>query len=211
MGGSAMSSFEWMELQTLTAEIAAARSRLAAFRSRKDQPGARALQEEITGAEERRDRLLAHISTNLSSEAEAAASPPPAAAAADLGAVAEASDAGPAEPETAQNRDEPADPAPATGPEPPVAAVTDDIQQGAAMSWDQLTPNDLEHAKHELGVRRAEMLARHAEELTALEADRAELATLEDAIGAFLRKFNASANGIVKLEEKREMRQQGRA
>lgn len=205
-----MSSFEWMELQTLTAEIAAARSRLAAFRSRKDQPGARALQEEITGAEERRDRLLAHISTNLSSEAEAAASPP-AAAPADPGAVPEASDAGPAEPERPQNRDEPADPALATAAEPPVAVVTDDIQEGAAMSWDQLTPNDLEHAKHELGVRRAEMLARHAEELTALEADRAELATLEDAIGAFLRKFNASANGIVKLEEKREMRQQGRA
>lgn len=205
-----MSSFEWMELQTLTAEIAAARSRLAAFRSRKDQPGARALQEEITGAEERRDRLLAHISTNLSSEAEAAASPP-AAPPADPGAAPAASDAGPAQPETAQNRDEPANPAPATAAEPPVAVVTDDIQEGAAMSWDQLTPNDLEHAKHELGVRRAEMLARHAEELTALEADRAELATLEDAIGAFLRKFNASANGIVKLEEKREMRQQGRA
>ena len=55
-----MSSFEWMELQTLTSDITAARSRLAAARSRKDHRVIRVLEEEIAAAEARRARLLAH-------------------------------------------------------------------------------------------------------------------------------------------------------
>src|SRR5580700_4929375 len=60
-----MSSYEWMELQTLTAEIAASRARLVHARSTRDVGRVRALEEEISAAETRRDRLLAHITTNL--------------------------------------------------------------------------------------------------------------------------------------------------
>jgi hypothetical protein len=54
-----------MELQTLTNDIAAARARLAAARATKDVGKARGLEEEIARAESQRDRLLAHITTNL--------------------------------------------------------------------------------------------------------------------------------------------------
>ena len=56
--------------------------------------------------------------------------------------------------------------------------------------WDQLTPVDIERAKSELDARRDEMLARHAEELQSLDADQTQLEALEQAIGAFLQKFN---------------------
>ena len=42
-----MSSYEWMELQTLTSDIAASRSRLVAARSAKDNRLARVLEQEI--------------------------------------------------------------------------------------------------------------------------------------------------------------------
>jgi hypothetical protein len=58
--------------------------------------------------------------------------------------------------------------------------------------WDQLTPSDLDRAKTELDTRRVEMLARHAEELKGLEVDQTQLEALEQAITAFLHKFNAS-------------------
>ena len=76
--------------------------------------------------------------------------------------------------------------------------------------WDQLTPNDIERAKNELGERRSETLARHAEELKELDADQSQLETLEQAIASFLRKFNLSSpeSAVVKLDEERELRQQ---
>src|SRR5260370_6030906 len=65
MRGFAMGSFEWMELQTLARDIDTSRSRLATARSNKDHRLARVLEAEITAAEARRDRLLAHITTHL--------------------------------------------------------------------------------------------------------------------------------------------------
>src|SRR5712692_7672215 len=69
-----MSSFEWMELQTLTADIETARDRLADARKRRDQGRIRALEAEITQAEKRRLQLVAHISTSIATAPE----PPPA-------------------------------------------------------------------------------------------------------------------------------------
>ncbi len=206
-----MSSFEWMELQTLTSEIAAARGRLTAARSRKDHRGVRALEEEIAAAESRRDRLLAHISTNLAGQHESAA-PPPATAG------SEPSPASPAVGEAVRQRaaaekdhDGSAERAVAIAADAPVSGAEADRAEGGVMAWDRLTPSDIEGAKHELGVRRAEMLARHAEELKELEAERAELVTLEQAIGAFVRKFSLPSSEVVQLEEKREVRQHARA
>ena len=74
--------------------------------------------------------------------------------------------------------------------------------------WDQLKPSDIERAKQNLVTRRDDMLARHAEDLRGLEADAAQLDALEQAIAAFLQKFNAPAEaGIVKLDQQRELRQ----
>src|SRR5436190_17458885 len=65
MRSLAMGTYDWMELQTLTNDIAAARARLAAARATKDVGKARGLEEEIARAEAQRDRLLTHITTNL--------------------------------------------------------------------------------------------------------------------------------------------------
>ena len=44
------------------------------------------------------------------------------------------------------------------------------------------------------------MLARHAEELTALDVDEAELTVLEQAIDELVRKFGIGSAEIVKLK-----------
>src|SRR5512146_2271024 len=73
MRASGMSSFEWMELQSLTNDIELSRSRLAEARGRGDRGRVRALEEEITRAEKTRLQLLTHISTNIASAPEGAA------------------------------------------------------------------------------------------------------------------------------------------
>ena len=53
------------------------------------------------------------------------------------------------------------------------------------------------------------MLARHAEELKALEAEQDEIEALEQAIAAFARKSARQPEGgdIVQLDEERDLRQ----
>ena len=348
-----MSSFEWMELQTLTDDIELSRSRLVEARRSGDQGRVGALEEEITRAEKRRLQLLHHISTNIVTipdaapaakakdsdgsrqaappatadlEKKAGAEKPPGAAASapepaspakarggpasrqppapaaksvpdeaeeepapgetavapepapaskaregagarqaaaeppvetasapepapppkardGAGARPAPAEAGPAEAaaepppvETASAR-EPAPPPkardgvgarPASAPAaeaaqdkaaaepPPVeiasapepappskareaagarpASLKADSTQGGTAVWDQLKPSDIERVKAELGTRRTEMLARHAEELKELDAEQGQLETLEQAIDMFLRKANRSQN-----------------
>jgi hypothetical protein len=255
-----MGTYDWMELQTLTNDIAAARARLAAARATKDIGKARGLEEEIARAEAQRDRLLAHITTNLVTAPEpaakgrekdaapaaeptiepttsvAAAEPAPAAAASvDVPPVvpaepdsSPASEALPAadaatdpmapeavdpplpEPEAIVEQPSPetAERVVVTGAAPPAPAPQAASAEGGKNMWDQLKPSDIERAKQDLVARRAEMLARHAEELQGLDADQAQLETLEQAIAAFLEKFNAAAGaGVVKLDAERELRQ----
>lgn len=286
-----MSSFEWMELQSLTNDIELSRSRLAEARGRGDRGRIRALEEEITRAEKTRLQLLTHISTNIASAPEGSGAAK-AKEAADSGhaapaLVAEALQVAEAmhdaeaqhqraaalveEPEPAGRRgrdappprraptrvaeaapdeaesDEPAEAAePVRAAEPaPVAAATQAVapaptrtpveaalpneaaaarpvepavasaappaaapnadRKGGLTVWDQLTPGDLERAKSELGARRAEVLARHAEELRGLDAEQVQLETLEMAIDSFLQKMKALQGGNTVVE----LRQQG--
>jgi len=288
-----MSSFEWVELETLTSDIEAARSRLAEARKRNNQGAVGRLEVEITRAEKRRSDLLAHISTSVASAPEPA--PPPVAkegagsrqAAAPVAAapVAEAlpveeppgDAAGAPEPDPpakakdgdnspevsapaaeaalgeADGAQPPGETASAPEPEPPpkakdgansrqASAADAEALQGEAdgeqplpdrvdrivaggaatpaaalkaggiggdnIMWNQLTPSDIERAKTELGERRTEMLARHAEELKGLDVDQNQLETLEQAITSFLQKFNSPESAVVKLDEERELRQQ---
>jgi hypothetical protein len=71
-----------------------------------------------------------------------------------------------------------------------VATPYDNTTEGVTTVWHQLTPTDIERATHEIDTRRIEMLARHQEEIKALNAEQCEVDTLADAIEAFARKFN---------------------
>jgi hypothetical protein len=75
-----------------------------------------------------------------------------------------------------------------------ISAQRDPGEKGKAM-WQQLTLDDVNRARQELGQQRSEMLARHAEELRSLDAECAEVDTLEQGIASFVRKFSGSAAG----------------
>ncbi len=55
--------------------------------------------------------------------------------------------------------------------------------------WDLLKQTDIEQAKQELKHRRCETLRRHAEAIQILDADQAELGTLNRLVDAFALKF----------------------
>ena len=200
-----MSSYEWMELQTLTSDIAASRARLVAARSAKDNRLARVLEQEIGEAERRRDLLLANITNQVADQAD-----PSPVSAGPGGSELLLEPAAVVTPAASPER--PAEEVAVSRPAPQEART-----EGGSAVWDQLTPGDIENAKNELAGRRAEMLARHAEELKAIDADQAQLDTLAEAIELFARKFKLPAQGeapnadVVALEQERELRMQGRA
>jgi len=59
--------------------------------------------------------------------------------------------------------------------------------------WEQLTPADIEGVKQRLLRQRDEMLRRHTEELRGLDAEAAELETLEQLLLAFTKKHLPSS------------------
>jgi restriction endonuclease S subunit len=69
-----------------------------------------------------------------------------------------------------------------------------------ATMWSELTRADIERLKQELQARRSEILVRHADELTALDVDEAELTVLEQAIDNLVRKFGIGSAEIVTLK-----------
>jgi hypothetical protein len=195
-----MSAFEWQELQTLAGDITAARFQLTAARSANDQRLIRSLEQEITAAEERRAQLVAHLTSNLADTADDAASPPPQPPPRETATESEAAEHEADEDAVLESEREDAAslfPPPEVGdPIDHVPMRVESSRRGAAAGdaplWQQLTPADIERARAELALRRAEMLARHAEELNALEADYEQLDALELAIVDFLRKFGTA-------------------
>jgi hypothetical protein len=195
----AVAAFEWMELQTLAGDIEVARTRLATARAERDHRRMRALEHEIAAAERRRARLLSVLTDDL----------------ADAGQLPQPLDVDPDMPAGAED-DPPSD----VNPDAPPAADHDAAgapdtasPEGGNIVWDQLTPGDLERAEQELVRRREEMLARHAAELQTLDDDRDRIASLEQAIAEFMRKFNAASGTgeIVQLGDEREIRALGRS
>jgi hypothetical protein len=214
-----MGSFEWMEVETLSSEITALEARLEAAKSRHNYGLVKVVKEQIAAAQQRRARYLAHISTSVaesfdpsppletSTEAQTEAQPP-------KEEIAEPDRPGAefADPDTREVQEELAKPdQPSAEPVEPtatngVARVHGGTITGTAEAWDRLTPTHIERAKHELGTRRAEMLARQAEELNALDADQSEIDTLAQAIDAFVEKFNlpSAASSGVQLAKERD-------
>jgi hypothetical protein len=225
-----MAAFEWMELQSLTGDITEARSRLAEARSAGDDRRVRGLEQEIAAAEKRRAGLLAFLTSHLADAAPPAVphsanedTPPADAIADDAPAVADFAEERPvAADDIAENRPVAAADIAGPAPEPAdraalCAALAGDLDpdnsslKGGNTVWEQLTPGDLERAEQELAKRREEMLARHAEELRALDVDREGLAGLEQSIAEFVRKFGppTGAAEVVQLGDEREMRALG--
>jgi hypothetical protein len=192
--GFAMGSSDWFELETLNGEIAHSQTRLAAARKTQNHGLVKLLQREIAEAEKWRSRLLGHITTRLGS--------PDPAPDADLAAPWDVQVDRPEEvqAETAE-AEQPGSEAVAEAPETDVVlpdpAPRADTIEGENAVWDQLSRTDIERLKHELGSRRAEILARHAEELRDLEADQAEIDAFEMAIDAFARKFKVAGSEVV--------------
>jgi hypothetical protein len=148
-----MSKFEWMELETLSNEIAHSQSRLDAARATKNHGLVSLLQQEIAEATERRARVLADITKGVGR-------------------------------------------APVQRVRPELTPIPYTIE-GVATVWDKLTRADVERVKHGLTSRRSELLARHAEELKALDAEQTEIDVIEQAIGAFATKFKIGGGAEV--------------
>lgn len=198
-----MAAFEWLELQTLTSDISAARSRLAAARTQRDDRRVRVIEQEIAVAEARRTGLLAALSNHVATAAYADADDDAGTCGGAANATNDASISFLPDPPD-HSRDTSADERAvlATHRRASLRAIGETNRtKGDAVMWDQLTPSDIDRAKREVETRRDEILARHAEELRDLEADREHLASLEAAITVFLSKFGqfATADNIVTL------------
>jgi hypothetical protein len=100
-------------------------------------------------------------------------------------------------PQSTMPRDPPGSDIVSASPKP---APLSERAEGVDIVWQQLTRADLERVKRELDVRRSEMLARHAEELRALDADKAEIDIVEQTIEELVRKFNIGSAEVLPLQ-----------
>lgn len=201
-----MASSEWMELETLSQSIADSQGRLEAAKSVGSFELAQVIEKEIAAMEERRTQVLGHLANVITGTGEQKDNSEPA-----EGAQQEIAEAEPEKPEVVDpaNSRKTSLPEPDTnnGPEP---STYRNAAGRPGIVWNQLVQADVERAKRDLSARRAEMLARHAEELKTLDADKAEIDTLEQAIDGFLRKFSGLGGGgeVVPLKQQRPSRLQ---
>jgi hypothetical protein len=65
--------------------------------------------------------------------------------------------------------------------------------EGTERAWEMITRSDIERATQDLTFRRAQMLARHAEEVKNLDDERDEIEALTRMVAAFTEKFKKQA------------------
>jgi len=179
-----MSKLGWVELETLSTEIAHLQSRIDAARASRNYGTVRLLEREMAEVAERRGRVLADITNEFSeapTDAQQPTNPPAQGVEGEGKKVDEAREARP----DIQAKSLTVVPS-ANMP------LTMD-QRGGLDMWDKLTAADLERVKQGLTTRRSEMLARHAEELKSLEAEQSEIDAIEKAIAVFTQKFRPSS------------------
>jgi hypothetical protein len=191
-----MSKFEWMELETLSSDIVHTQTRLDAARATKNLGLVQLLERELADALKRRAQVLADITKGLGYTGPKPRLVPKPGRQPTQQPIILQPPVEKAEPQTI-----------AAGAEPDPSANTN---KGADFMWDKLTAGDLERVKRGLATRRAEILARHAEELKALEADQNEIDAIEKAIAVFTQKFKlASTAEVIPLEGERVTVQAG--
>lgn len=195
-----MSKSQWMELETLSNEIAHTQSRLDAARASNHLGLVQILERELADTLKKRGQVLADITNGLGS-----AGPNPKLV---TKPVIRPEQAAVEEPDISPVRQrervhvQQAFSAKEVQPQP-VNAESDasvfnpSTEKGDYSMWDTLTRADIEQVKRALSMRRAEILTRHAEELKALEADQYEIDAFETAIGAFVEKFNLTKTAEV--------------
>ena len=176
-----MSKFDWVELETLNGQFAHSQKRLAAARASQDHRLVKLLQQEITEVEERRDRVLTDLTTEIG-VAPPHTPQPTHIPVEKLRHVEDKSESG------AEDTAVILTPDPLKSPDRRIAST------GDADMWDKLTKTDLERAKRILASRRSELLVRHTEEMKALEADENEVDAIERAIAAFAQKLKSSSS-----------------
>ena len=187
-----MSTFDWVELETLSTEVAHLQSRLDAARDTRNLGLVQLLERELADSEKKRDQVLADITKGLSANSPANRQHIPLKNVQSKPAEGKLSHSGNVEPGTLNSV-------------PSAARVlATDTATGDTSMWDQLTAADIERVKRGLATRRAEILTRHAEELKALEADQNEIDAIEKAIAVFTQKFKlASTAEVIPLEGER--------
>lgn len=187
-----MSKFEWVELETLSAEVTHLQTRIEAARGTKNYGLVRLLETELAAAMERRGRVLADITAGLSN------AHPAGTRRTDVPTQK-------LQPEEPEQKQEPAGPIETNVSHnlPSTNSRETTSTGGDLEMWDKLTASDLQRVKRGVATRRAEMLARHAEELKALETQQAEIDVVEKAIVVFTRKFKAASAEIVPLDGER--------
>ena len=202
-----MSKFEWMELETLSSEITHTQSRLDAARATKNLGLVQLLERELADVLKKRAQVLADITKGLGftgpkakplmkpvhQPEQAPVEQPENRSVRQLRQV-------PVEPWLSANEVQPQGPN-ATGSNGPAGTST---EKGDNSMWDKLTAADLERVKRGLAARRSEMLARHADELKALEGEQREIDVIEQAIAAFTQKFKMTSTAeVIPLEGER--------
>ena len=194
-----MISFEWLEFETLSRDVAHLEDQISAAKAAKNFGRMRVLEPQLEAANERRAKALeaiarqaASAAAELAPESDKAKQVGPvvaetAAASADIQFASELTD------QVTENA--------------PFIATQCFESTGDIIMWDRLTPDHLDQAKRELVSLRAEMLARHAEEFKSLDVDQDEIDALDRAINAFTQKFSVTAAvaEVVQLDEDREL------
>jgi len=190
-----MSKLAWVELETLSTEIAHLQSRIDAARASRNYGTVRLLEREMAEVAERRGRVLADITNEFSeapTDAQQPTNPPAQGVEGEGKKVDEAREARPDIQAKSLT----------VVPSANVPLTMD--QRGGLDMWDKRTAADLERVKQGLTTRRSEMLARHAEELKSLEAEQSEIDAIEKAIAVFTQKFRpASIAEVTPLEGER--------
>ena len=177
-----MSKLEWVELETLSTEVAHLQSRIEAERAARNYGKVRLLEQEMAEVSERRSRVLVDITSGLTDAPPSEHQPTtiPAKEAESTGAKPKN--------RSAPNVDAPA----ATNPTSRAPARRTDLAEDTTR--EKLTAADFERIKSGLATRRSEMLARHAEELKGFEAQQRKIDAIEKVIAAFTHKFKLASS-----------------
>jgi hypothetical protein len=195
-----MISFEWLEFETLSREVADLEDQLREAKTTKNHGRWQILEPQLAWAKERREKALEAITRHAASTATVQA---PYASEPNLPPRPVAVEGPPAPVESQRVMEQRI----ITTIKETLPALSPSFHlEGACKMWDRLTPAHLNQAQQDLAHRREEMLARHAEELQTIEAEEEHIETLRRAIETFLGKFaqQGPEAEVVQLTQKRE-------